>query len=253
MNFNYLDYVETTDLSFGVKEKMWITFLGDKNKDIVDNLLFKKENNFITINYSKITNKNKDKLRKLIGYVSFSMLDIFLGERISDELAYNLESLGTNKKEMKEKVEEIANSYKIKNIDKSPTELNLSEKIKLSFARILISNPKVLVIDDIIKLLDKSDLKIVLKNLKNYTEKGGIILNFTTEIEETVLGDEIIITDKEKIILSGKTISVLNEEKLMKRLGYNLPFIVLLNKYLKDYELIENYILDYERLVDAIW
>jgi len=47
--------------------------------------------------------------------------------------------------------------------------------------------------------------------------------------------------------------SVLNEEKLMKRLGYSLPFVIQLNKYLKDYELIRDYNLSYESLVKSIW
>ena len=56
-----------------------------------------------------------------------------------------------------------------------------------------------------------------------------------------------------KIVMSGKTMSVLNEEKIMKRLDINLPFIVLLNKYLIDYNLIDNYILDYTSLGGALW
>ena len=47
--------------------------------------------------------------------------------------------------------------------------------------------------------------------------------------------------------------NLLNEEKIMKRLGINLPFIVLLNKYLIDYNLIDNYILDYTSLGGALW
>ena len=39
----------------------------------------------------------------------------------------------------------------------------------------------------------------------------------------------------------------------MKRLGFSLPFIVQLNKYMKDYELIKNYTLSYEGLVGKIW
>ena len=104
-----------------------------------------------------------------------------------------------------------------------------------------------------LSLLDESDKEKVYKALKQYTKNNGIILNFTTQIEETLLGTDIIITDKTKVLLSGKTMSVLNEEKLMKRLGYNLPFIIQLNKYLKDYELIRNYNLSYESLVNSIW
>lgn len=251
--FNYIDYIENEEMTFNSKENNWITFLGEKNKEIYDNLTFKNENDFITINSTKITKKNIDKLIKHLGVASYDMLDIFLGETISDELAYNLESLKTNKKEMQKRVEEISYSFNLTELDKSPVFLSISEKVKLSIARVLISNPKVLVLNNLLSLLDKNDLKLVIKNLKNYIKNGGIIFNFTSEIEETLLGSEVVVTDSTKVIISGKTISVLNEEKLMKRLGYNLPFIILLNKYLKDYELINRYYLDYESLVNAIW
>ena len=89
--------------------------------------------------------------------------------------------------------------------------------------------------------------------MKEYASKGNIILNFTNEIEESILGNKIVITDKEKILMSGNTLSVLNEEIIMKRLGFNLPFIVKLNKYFKDYNIIDNYILDDRKLVDTLW
>lgn len=254
MNFNYFEYIESDDISFGAKEKEWITFLGDKNKYILDNLMFKRDNEFITINYSKITKKTLDKLRKLTAFSSFSMLNTFLGETVKDELAYGLESLATKKDEMNTRIEEIGGSFRLSPLmEESPKRLDLSAKVKLSIARSLITKPKVLILDNILSCLDEKDLKLVTKNLENYVNEGGIILNFTTEIEETLLGSKIIVTNEEKIILQGFTLSVLNEEKIMKRLGYNLPFIILLNRYLKDYELIDYYVFTYRKLVDELW
>ncbi len=254
MNFNYFDYIENEENSFGAKENEFITFLGDKNNIILDNLMFKKENEFITINSSKITNKTKDKLRKLIGFSSFSMLEIFLGETVRDELAYGLESLATKKEEMIERIDEVGKLFRLTALmEESPKSISVSAKVKLNIARAFITKPKILVLDNVLSSLDEKDFKLVVQNLKTYVDQGGIILNFTTEIEETLLGSKVIITNEDKIILSGYTLSVLNEEKLMKRLGYSLPFIILLNKYLKDYNLIDYYILSYERLVDEIW
>lgn len=254
MNFNYFEYIENTDNTFGAKENEWITFLGDKNSTILENLMWKKENNYITINYSKITNKTVDKLRKLIGFSCFSMLNVFLGETVKDELAYGLESLATKKEEMNERINEILKDFRLTPLmEESPKSLSLSSKIKLNIARSLITKPKILVLDNVLSSLDEKDLKLVSKNLQNYVDKGGIIFNFTTEIEETLLGSKIIVSCDNKIVLSGYTLSVLNEEKIMKRLGYNLPFIILLNKYLKDYNLINYYVFTYERLVNEIW
>lgn len=254
MNFNYFEYIESDEITFGIKEMEWITFLGDKNKQIVDNLIFKTPNEYITINYTKITKKSIDKLRKLTSYTGFNMINTFLAETVKDELAYGLESLATKKEEMITRIEEIGSEFRLSALmEESPKRLDLSAKVKLSIARSLITKPKVLIIDNILSSLDEKDLKLVTKNLEKYVNNGGIILNFTTEIEETLLGSKVIITNEEKIILQGYTLSVLNEEKIMKRLGYNLPFIILLNRYLKDYELINYYVFTYRKLVDEIW
>ena len=182
------------------------------------------------------------------------MLEIFLGETVRDELAYGLESLATKKEEMIERIDEVGKLFRLTTLmEESPKSISVSAKVKLNIARAFITKPKILVLDNVLSSLDEKDFKLVVQNLKTYVDQGGIILNFTTEIEETLLGSKVIITNEDKIILSGYTLSVLNEEKLMKRLGYSLPFIILLNKYLKDYNLIDYYILSYERLVDEIW
>ena len=254
MNFNYFDYIENEENSFGAKENEWITFLGDRNNQILDNLLFKKENDYITINYSKITSKTVDKLRKLVGFSCFSMLNVFLGETLRDELAYGLESLATKKEEMISRIDEISAQFRLTPLlEESPKSLSTSSKVKLSIARSLITKPKILVLDNVLSCLDEKDLTLVNKNLQKYVDEGGIIFNFTTEIEETLLGTKVIVTLEDKIAISGYTLSVLNEEKIMKRLGYSLPFIILLNKYLKDYGLIDYYVFTYERLVSEIW
>ena len=103
----------------------------------------------------------------------------------------------------------------------------------------------------ITEIIPNKKYRIVVSN--EFKRDGLIIFNFTTDIESSLFGDEIIITDKEKIIVSGKTMSVLNEEKIMKRLGLGLPFIVMLNKYLIDYNLIDKYILDYKLLGGKLW
>ena len=117
----------------------------------------------------------------------------------------------------------------------------------------LIVKPKMIVIDNVMSLLDEKDKKLVFKVLKEYKKHGGIVINFTNDIEETLEGDKIIIINDKKVICEGKTLSVLNEEKLLKRLGLGLPFIVELNKYFMDYGMINKYYLNDEKLVGALW
>lgn len=252
MDLNYLIYTDE-NISFKLKPGDFVTFLGEKNKTIVDNLLFPKDSTNITINNNQITNKNLDELRNNVGFATLEQLNVFVAETVRDELAFNLESKAYNINEMKSEIKKMSEVFALnKYLEKSPSTLDMSTKALLSIARVLISKPRVLVIDNILEYLDRDDMEVI-KAILNEYNKEGIVLNFTTNIEETLLGKNIIVTDKNKILIEGETLSVLNEEKIMKRLGYGLPFIVALNKYLKDYDLINKYYLNYEELGGAIW
>lgn len=254
MNFNLIDYIESEELSFGAKVGEHITFIGKSNSRIVKNVMFITPNDYLTVNFSKITPKNVEKLRKQISLASFDFLEVNLAETVKDTIAYPLESLALPKSEMIEKIDAIGNRLKLtSSMELNPKFLSLSSKAKLLIASALITNPKILVIDNLLKCLDKNDYELVKDYLNEYKNNKGIVLNFTEEIEETLIGDQIIITDEKRVLISGKTLSVLNEERLLKRLGIGLPFIILLNKYLKDYELINNYILNYDELAGELW
>ena len=56
-----------------------------------------------------------------------------------------------------------------------------------------------------------------------------------------------------KVVMEGSMMSCLLEEKLLKRLGYNLPFYVDLSLQLNYYEILKNIYMDKESMVDAIW
>ena len=156
--------------------------------------------------------------------------------------------------DIKENIESMAKTFKLTSLlDKDPNSLGCSDKIKMKIMSSLIIKPKILVIDNIISLLDYKDKILVFDILKEYVKNGGIVINFTNDIEETMFGEKIIIIYDKKLVCEGKTLSVLNEEKILKRLGLGLPFIVELNKYLMDYKLIDKYYLTNKKLVGAIW
>lgn len=250
---DFLSYRESDDIYFSVKRGDFVTFLGKLNTHIYNNVIYKNSNNFMMVNYNKISSKNYvDKLYGLIKVASYDFIDSFETETVFTELGYNLESLGMKVNDIKDKVSKLSSILKLP-LNVSPYSLSNSKKALLLIGCSLISEPKMIVIDNLLEVLDKSDYEIACKVLKEYVNNENIVLNFTNNVEESLLGNFVYVSDDKKIVMSGKTMSVLNEEKIMKRLGINLPFIVLLNKYLIDYNLIDNYILDYTSLGGALW
>ena len=102
----------------------------------------------------------------------------------------------------------------------------------------------------------------VLSNLKeeeinklyDYLRINNILfINVTNNIEEIIYTDNILIYDKDNIIYEGKMIELIKNEKLFKRLGFKLPFIIELSILLKDYDLVDKIYLNKESLVEVLW
>lgn len=127
--------------------------------------------------------------------------------------------------------------------------LGSSTKIK-NYINKVLDDVNVLVFQNVLCELDYKDKIEILNNIKN---KNITFINITNDIEETLYFDRIIIIYNNKVICDGKKISVLNEEKLLKRLGYSLPFIIDLNRYMMDYNITNKYYLSNEELIDELW
>ena len=181
-------------------------------------------------------------------------LVIFVGETVKDEIAFGLESLAYSKNEIRDLIDQKSKIYKLFDLlEKDPNSLGSSDKVKMKILSALIINPKILVIDNVLSELDYTDKLLIFDILDEYKNNGGIIINFTNDVEETLFSDRIIIIYDNKLVVDGKTLSVLNEEKILKRLGIGIPFIVELNKYFMDYGMIDKYYLTNEKLVNALW
>ena len=133
---------------------------------------------------------------------------------------------------------ELLNNYK----DYHVIENNFTYEEVLKEKKVIFFN--------ILNNLSKDELDKLFKFLN---DNNILFVNFTNDIELSLYTDYLIIYDKEKILMEGKTLDILKNEKLIKRLGLNLPFIVELSILLKDYGLVNDIYLDKESLVDKLW
>ena len=93
-----------------------------------------------------------------------------------------------------------------------------------------------------------------IKEIYDILEKNNILyINVTNNMEEVLYTKYLKVYDKDKVLIEGTTIDVLKEDKLLKRIGLAMPFIVELSLYLKDYALINKIYLDKESLVGDLW
>ncbi len=251
---DYFKYRYGTLIEFNLKLGDHVSIIGNSNDFLLDTLLNKNDKCNIFIGDKEYTPLNKFYIRKLMSFVLYRHLDVFVGETVRDEIAFGLESLAYSKDDINSLIDSYSKRFKIDHLlDKDPNSLGSSDKVKMKILSSLIIKPNVLVIDSVLCELDYVDKLLVFDILNEYTKNEGIVINLTCDMEETMESNRIIVLHDNKIACDGKTLSVLNEEKLLKRLGLGLPFIVELNKYLMDYGLVDKYNLTNEKLVNALW
>ena len=251
---DYFNYRYENLIEFSLKESTHLSIIGNSNDFFIESLLEKKENYNIFVGDKELLKENINTIRKRMSIVLNKHINIFVGETVKDEIAFGLESLALSKTEIITLIESESKRFKIDDLlESDPNSLGISDKVKMKILSSMIIKPKILVLDDVICELDYNDKLLVFDILDEFKKNGGIIINVTKDIEETLESDRIIIIQDNKLVCDGKTLSVLNEEKLLKRLGLGIPFIVELNKYFMDYGMIDKYYLTNEKLVGALW
>ena len=113
----------------------------------------------------------------------------------------------------------------------------------------LLKNKKVIFFNNLNNLTNEK-----LEKLFKYLKEND--LNFivcTNNLEISLYTKYLTVCDKKNILIEGKTVEVLKNDKLLKRLGFELPFIIDLSIFLKGYNLIDGVYLSKERLVEKLW
>ncbi|MDD3391977.1 MAG: ATP-binding cassette domain-containing protein [Bacilli bacterium] len=254
----YHNKIILDNFSLKIKENSWTTItgpIGSGKSTLLKVLigLHPYEGSVIINNYN--LKEDIKKIRAISGVVFEHSDESFVAETVLDEMAFVLENMNLTKSEIKKRVFEVAKQLNIeKLLDKNPYLLSNGEKQYVALAAILVMKPKILFLDEALTKINNCDRESILKILRQYQKGNNMtIVNVTHDMEESLYGDELILINKGKIILSGPKELVYKEENVFNKLGIDLPFIVKLCHKLKYYQLVDDIILDKDKLVDIIW
>ena len=165
----------------------------------------------------------------------------------------------TIKEELKRKNyypnKKLINSLKLNNsLNKDISELTDIEIIYTQILFSLLKEPKVLLLDSISLYLNDKEMEELLLFLKKYKEKYNLTIVFTTlNLKDSLYSDYLFIINNGKVLLSGSPIEVLKYDNILNKNGLEIPFIIDLSVKMMDYNLIDEPVLDMDRMVDTIW
>lgn len=155
----------------------------------------------------------------------------------------------TTNKNISEVSNDILNKFECIYLKEKPILTNI-DHIKMNILSSLESNKKIFIFLNLLTYVEEDFKLKVINYLKDNNKR---IINYTTEIEEVLILPYCMVIHENKIVMEGKTEQILNEEKLLKKLGFKLPFIIELSQGLKYYNVIDKIYYDNESLVNDLW
>lgn len=259
LKFNYENNSVFDGLDLIVDKGSWVAIAGPNGcgKSTLVKLIvgILKRENHIYIDGLQLNNKTLMEIRRRIGVVFQNPDNQFVAETAKDDIAFPLENLEYPPEEIHYRVEKIAKLLKIEDIlEKEPHRLSGGQKQKVALASALVINPKILILDEALSMIDPNDRKDILEVLtKLHAEQELTIITISHNLEESLFADKLILINKGKVIVEGIPTEVLKQDKIINKLGLELPFMVDLSIKLQFYGLLNRIILDMDEMVVELW
>ena len=121
---------------------------------------------------------------------------LFPHTRVKDNIAYGMHRLGYTQEEIRQKTLAAAEMMKIKDqLEKYPGTLSGGQARRAGFARAIIRDPKILLLDEPFSSLDKDLKEELIKEVRNIQKERGMTMICVThdEYEAKLLSDRTIL------------------------------------------------------------
>lgn len=259
LTFRYKKKFIYDNFSLKIKRGSWTTIAGPNGagKTTLVKLLAGLLKNYSSISIFGKTydKKNGFAIRKDIGFVFDNPDNFFACETVEDELAFSLENLAVMPKTIRKKIDEVSELLNLKPYLKcNPSKLSGGEKQKVALACALMLEPRILVLDEAFMMVDINERAKLLKIIEKYNkEKVVTVIFFTHNLDEALYSDRLIILNKGKIIVDGAFPQVFNEERVMRKIGLEVPFMVELSQKLRVFNIVDKIDLDMDKVVSNLW
>lgn len=150
--------------------------------------------------------------------------------------------------------EEVIDLFSLSSfLKKKIASLTPLQQLKSYLGLVALKHPKVVLLDNPFQKLSYEDKKIILKDFSTLKKMGITILITSSNLEDSLFVDQLLILNQGGILIEGLPLKVLKEDSVLNKIGLQLPFFVDLSLKLQYYNLIDKIYLDQESLVEELW
>ncbi len=253
VKYAYGKYQVLNNISFNVAKPSNVAIIGNAGSGkttllkLINGSLFGSGK--ITVNDEVVNIVTLKDIKKKVSLILDD--DIYVRNNVLELLKQPFTNLILKPSEVNNKLEEVIDYFNLEGIiEEDIDDLKVSDKYLIKIIAGIITKPDIVLLDDVIGYLTNDDKKLVFKYLKK--EKINFVM-VTSEMEEVINADYLVVLYNGSVAIEGNTLSVLKEEKILRRLGFNLPFYIDLSIQLGLYGVIDGTYLNKEDMVKAIW
>jgi ABC-type Fe3+/spermidine/putrescine transport system ATPase subunit len=146
----------------------------------------------------------------------FQDFALFPHMTVAKQIGFGLEMLKKPKAEIAQRVAEVLKAFEIAHLgDRRPSQLSGGQKQRVALARAMITEPRILLLDEPIGALDYSLRETVMLELKALQKRSGISFIWVThdQNEAFSLGDHVVVMNHARIEQQGPPEEVLSRPR----------------------------------------
>ena len=234
------------DISFTINDGEVIGFLGPNGAgktttmNIITGYIEQTEGTVVVNGYDTI--KKAKFAKKEIGYMPENV-PLYTDLTVKEFVTYMAELKMVNRKEKKNKVQKVLKETGLSEIqNRIIKNLSRGQKQRVSLAGTLVSDPKILILDEPTIGLDPKQVTEIRSLIKNFGKKHTVILSSHILSEISQICDRVIIINK------GKILAIDTPENLEKKVNNSNILYVTVEDNENKLESLKNYINNVESI-----
>ena len=238
------------DISFKLRKGKSLSILSSDYKTIIANIIENK------INYKGIYKINGVEIVKINDYLVNRFVKVIyndktdLDKKVVDYLFDALDGMDYSLEQIESRVKKIVDYFELDVLDYKLGQLNDDKYYLVKIIGGYLKEVDYIVFDNILCYLNEYDMDKVFSYSKY---KKMSIINITVSLKEAMKSDYNVFLYDGSIVMEGTWMSCFSEEKLLKRLGFELPFLYDLSLQLYYYKVLDGPCIDFGELINKIW
>lgn len=164
-------------------------------------------------------------VRRQVGLVLQNPDNQIVASIVEEDVAFGPENLGVSPQEIRKRVDTALKTVgMLEYKNHSSYRLSGGQKQRIAIAGMLAMQPECIVLDEPTSMLDPGGRDEVLETIMRLNrEKGITVVLITHFMDEAVLADRVVVMDKGRILLEGKSREVFSQVELLRKHELSVP------------------------------